>query len=168
MNIAFTVNVGAILAGTGATLFMDAWSLFAQRALGIAAPNYCLVGRWVATMPTGRFVHAGIAGSPQKRRECAIGWITHYAVGVLYALVFVAFVSDDWLARPRLVPALLFGAATLVVPFCIMQPAFGLGIASSKTPDPAQARLKSLLSHTAFGIGLYVSAIGIDRIRELL
>lgn len=168
MDIALTVHLGAILTGIGATLFMDAWSLLAQRVLGISAPNYCLVGRWVATLPTGRFRHASIAASPRKRWECALGWFTHYVVGIAYALMFVILASDAWLTEPRLLPALFFGAVTLVVPFLIMQPAFGLGMASSKTPDPVQARLKSLLSHLAFGAGLYVSALGVSQAREWL
>jgi hypothetical protein len=39
-----------------------------------------------------------------------------------------------------------------------MQPAMGVGLASSKAPKPNLARLRSLLAHTAFGIGLYLSA----------
>jgi hypothetical protein len=42
-----------------------------------------------------------------------------------------------------------------------MQPALGLGVASSKTPNPQQARLKSLATHTVFGIGLYLAAVAV-------
>jgi hypothetical protein len=45
------------------------------------------------------------------------------------------------------------------MPFFIMQPAFGLGFAASKTSNPTQARLRSLMNHTAFGIGLYLFAM---------
>jgi hypothetical protein len=34
----------------------------------------------------------------------------------------------------------------------------GLGIAASRTPKPNVARLRSLATHTAFGVGLYGSA----------
>ena len=47
----------------------------------------------------------------------------------------------------------------MVFPFFIMQPAFGLGVASSKTPNPTGARLKSLMRHIVFGVGLYVCAL---------
>jgi hypothetical protein len=40
-----------------------------------------------------------------------------------------------------------------------MHPSFGLGVASSKAPNPTQARLRSLMSHAVFGVGLYVSAL---------
>lgn len=50
----------------------------------------------------------------------------------------------------------LFGIATVAVPFFTMQPAFGLGIAASKAPNPTAARLTSLGTHTVFGVGLWV------------
>jgi hypothetical protein len=44
-------------------------------------------------------------------------------------------------------------------PDIIMLPSFGLGFAGSRTPRPAQARLRTLMNHTAFGIGRYLSAV---------
>jgi hypothetical protein len=49
-----------------------------------------------------------------------------------------------------------------VFPFFVLQPSLGLGIASSRTPNPTQARLKSLMTHTVFGVGLYVCALGVS------
>jgi hypothetical protein len=43
-----------------------------------------------------------------------------------------------------------------------MQPAFGLGVAASKAASPTQARLKSLATHSVFGIGLYLCALGLS------
>ena len=83
----------------------------------------------------------------------------------MFALVFVVFTSGDWLARPTVLPALLFGIGTVVFPFFIMQPSFGLGIAASRTPNPRQARLKSLVTHIVFGVGLYVCALGVSYVR---
>jgi hypothetical protein len=90
-----------------------------------------------------------------------VGWIAHYAIGTVYALVLVAFVSGSWLAQPTLLPAMIFGIGSVLVPYLIMQPSFGLGIAASRTSQPMQARLRSLMAHTAFGVGLYVSAVGV-------
>jgi hypothetical protein len=47
----------------------------------------------------------------------------------------------------------------VVAQFFIMQPGMGAGIAASKTPSPAQARLRSIINHTVFGFGLYISAV---------
>ncbi len=153
---------GAVVVGLGATLFMDLWALFLKRVFGIASTNYCLVGRWLRHMPEGRFMHASIANAAPKSFECMVGWITHYVIGAMYALALVAIVSGEWIAHPTLLPALLFGVGTVLMPFLIMQPSFGLGIAASKTPNPTQARLKSLMAHTAFGVGLYMCAVGMS------
>jgi hypothetical protein len=160
-DTAATFFLSAVIVGLGATLFMDLWALVLNRAFGTTSANYCLVGRWFRHMPDGKFMHTNIANSSQKHLECAVGWIAHYIVGVGYALVLVAIVSADWLARPTLLPALLFGIGTLLVPFLVMQPSFGLGIAASRAPSPTQARLKSLMAHIAFGVGLYVCAVGL-------
>lgn len=144
----------AILAGAGATLFVDAWNVFLARAFGIPSLSYCLLGRWVAHMPNGRFRHVSIAAAPAKRFECAIGWATHYTIGVGLAALFLV-AAPRWLSAPTVVPALLYGIATVVLPYFVMQPALGLGIASAAARQPAQARLKSLATHIVYGLGLY-------------
>ena len=130
--------------------------LFLKRVFKIAAPNYCLVGRWLRTMPEGTFKHSNIASASQKSAECTVGWIAHYLIGITFATTFVALVGDIWLQHPTLIPAIAFGVITVLMPFLIMQPAFGLGFAASKTSNPTQARLRSLMNHAVFGVGLYL------------
>jgi hypothetical protein len=153
--------IGAFIIGVGATLLMDLWNLFLKRAFRIPSLNYCFLGRWILHMPTGTFRHASIVGATPKEFECTLGRVAHYSIGVVLALVFLVIAPGNWFALPTLLPALGFGIATVVFPFFVMQPSLGLGIASSKTPHPAQARMKSLATHTVFGIGLYVSALGV-------
>jgi hypothetical protein len=153
--------IGAAAVGIGATLLMDLWNLFLKRAFGILSLNYCLLGRWLRLLPQGTFRHASIAAAPRQPFECSTGWIAHYSIGIAFAIAFVVLVSGDWLARPTLLPALLFGVGTVAFPYFILQPSLGLGIAASKTPMPGQARLKSLATHTVFGIGLFLSASGL-------
>jgi len=148
----------ATLIGLGATLTFDLWASFLKLAFKIAPSNICMVGRWLRTMPEGIFKHSNIVNSPQKSAECTVGWIAHYTIGVLFAIAFVALVGSNWLQHPTPIPAIAFGVGTVLAPFFIMQPLFGFGFAASKTANPTQARLRSLMNHTAFGIGLYVSA----------
>jgi hypothetical protein len=152
--------LAAIAIGIGATLATDLWSLFLKRTFAIPSLNYCLLGRWFRHMP-GTVRHASIAAAQRKSLECAVGWIAHYTIGVAFALAFVLLASRAWLARPTVLPALLYGIGTVVFPFFIMQPSFGLGIGASRTHHPMLARLKSLVTHTVFGVGLYVSALGV-------
>lgn len=151
-----------IAIGIGATLVMDLWNLFLKRAFSVQSLNYCMLGRWIRHMPGGTFRHESIAAAPQQPFECTVGWIAHYSIGVVMAVMFVVLASADWLARPTLLPALLYGIGTVVFPFFIMQPSLGLGVASSRTPNPAQARLKSLATHTVFGFGLYLGALAVS------
>ena len=148
----------AVLIGLGATLLIDVWAWFLRRVFNIPSLSYCVLGRWVLYMPHGKIMHENINATPRKPNECVVGWIAHYSIGTAFALVFVLLVSSSWLVHPTLLPALAFGVATVLVPFFTMQPAFGLGVAASKTPHPSKARLKSLMTHTVFGVGLYVWA----------
>jgi hypothetical protein len=156
--------IGAILIGLGATLTFDLWALFLKYIFKINPSNMCLVGRWILYMPEGTFVHFNIGSAPPKSAECAVGWIAHYITGILFAIAFVALVGSIWFQHPTLIPAILFGIVTVLMPFFIMQPAFGFGVAASKTPNPAQARLRSLMNHFSFGIGLYLFGLLISRL----
>ena len=126
----------------------------------MATSSHSEAGNIVAHMRSGTFTHETISGASAKRFECPLGWITHYTIGVSLTLVFLAIASADWLLQPTLAPALVFGVVTVVFPFFVMQPSLGLGVASSKTRNAGQARLKSLVTHTVFGFGLYVCALG--------
>ncbi len=156
--------LGAVAIGVGASLLMDAWNLFLKRAFGVPSLNYCLLGRWFLHMPEGTFFHSSIAAAPPRRLECAAGWVAHYTIGVVLALVFLALAPGDWLARPTVLPALLYGIGTMVFPLFVLQPCLGLGIASSKMPKPAQTRLKSLATHVVFGVGLYLCAVALSHL----
>jgi hypothetical protein len=159
MNNLALLFISVILIGLGATLAFDLWSLFLKYAFKITPSNICLVGRWLRYMPEGTFAHSNIVSAPRKSAECAVGWIAHYMIGITFASVFVAFVGNNWLQHPTLIPTIVFGVVTVLAPFFIMQPSLGLGFAASKTSNPTQARLRSLMNHTAFGVGLYLFAL---------
>jgi uncharacterized membrane protein YagU involved in acid resistance len=115
-------------------------------------------------MPEGTFRHASIAAASPKRRECAAGWVAHYTIGVVLAVVFLALAPADWLERPTFLHALVYGIGTVVFPLFVLQPSLGLGIASSKSARPAQARLKSFVTHVVFGVGLYLCAVALNHL----
>ena len=161
VNIELIYVLIAMAVGLGATLVMDVWSIFLKRAFNIPLPNYCFVGRWLRYMPEGIFRHSSIAAAPQKSAECTVGWIANYAIGGLFAVLLVLLASPQWLQEPTFLPAMALGLATVALPFFVMQPSFGLGMAASKMPNPTQARLRSLMNHAVFGIGLYISALAL-------
>jgi hypothetical protein len=118
-----------------------------------------MVGRWLCHMPKGRFVHDNIGKAEPVTGEAIVGWSAHFASGIIFAAILLGIAGLDWARRPTVLPALFVGLATVVVPFFIMQPGMGAGIAASKMPNASIARLRSLISHAVFGFGLYLSAL---------
>ncbi len=154
----------AVLLGIGATAVMDLW-LLALARLGVPSSSFALIGRWVGHMGRGRFVHPGIATAAPLRAELALGWATHYAIGIAYAALMLGLAGSDWLQQPTPAPALAFGLATLAAPWLVMQPAMGAGIAAAKTPAPWANRLRSAANHAVFGLGLYLAAAALAALR---
>ncbi|MGO4391360.1 DUF2938 domain-containing protein [Variovorax sp. M-6] len=148
----------ALLIGAGATAFMDLWALLMKRGFGQPALNLAMVGRWVGHLPRGRWVHASIAQASPIHAERTIGWVVHYAVGVIFAGLLLATAGLDWARQPSFLPAISFGILTVAAPFLVLQPGMGAGVAAAKTPKPNVARLRSLMAHASFGVGLYAAA----------
>lgn len=158
-DLLFTLYIGV-----GATTLMDLWGLARKPLLGIAPPNYALVGRWIGHMSRGRFRHDSIAASAPVRGEAIIGWTTHYLVGVAFAALLIGIFGPAWLRQPTVGPALAVGIGTVAAPFLVMQPGMGAGIAASRTPRPGSARLQSVITHAVFGLGLYAAGLAVSLI----
>jgi len=156
-GLEFALRAGLI--GIGATLVMDLWALFLRRAFGIPSLHYGMVGRWIGHFPSGRFVHDGIGKADPVPAERALGWAAHYAIGIAFAALLLGIWGLDWSRDPTVIPALAVGILTAVAPFFLMQPGMGAGVAASKTPQPNVARLRTLMAHTSFGVGLYIAAL---------
>jgi hypothetical protein len=151
--------VRAVLLGIGASLVLDLWTVIRERCFGIQRQSYRMVGRWIGHMLRGRFRHDDIGEAQALAGEAIIGWGAHFATGIMFAAVLLGLVGLDWARQPTLLPALILGLVTVVVPLFIQQPGMGAGIAASKTPQPNVVRLRSLVAHAVFGFGLYLSAL---------
>jgi hypothetical protein len=159
MHEAATYVLHAAVIGAGATAVMDVWGLLRKKLFGVPIANYGLVGRWLAYLPRGRLFHDAIAATPPACGEEAMGWIAHYLIGTAFAALLLALAGLDWVSQPSLAPALLVGVGTVAAPYFVLQPVMGLGIAARRAPNPAMARLHSLLTHAVFGLGLYLTAL---------
>lgn len=159
MNQELEIVVRAVLIGAGATALLDLWAVFLKRVFAVPSANWGMVGRWVGHVLRGRFAHPGIAKAAPIRGEVALGWSAHYAIGITFAFALLGIWGLDWARHPTLPPAVTVGLLTVVFPFFLMQPGMGFGIAASKTPNPNQARLRSLMTHTVFGVSLYIAAL---------
>ncbi|MGZ0715590.1 DUF2938 domain-containing protein [Pseudomonas palleroniana] len=158
--VSLQVAAQVVLLGAGATVVMDVWMLI-LKSLGVPTLNFALVGRWVGHACRGQFAHHSMGHAMPVRGEVALGWIAHYATGIVFAVLLVWIQGVAWLQEPTFLPALTCGVVTVAVPLCVIQPAMGAGFASSKTPTPGKNRLRSLINHAVFGVGLYLAGVAI-------
>lgn len=155
---ALSILADACVIGVGATAIMDLWAAFLRRGFGISSLDFALLGRWIGHCARGRFRHHSIGQAVPVRHERVIGWSTHYTIGIGFAALLLAMAGVEWVKQPTLGPPLLVSAVTLIAPFFVMQPAMGAGIAASRTPRPNVARLRSVVTHTVYGVGMYATA----------
>lgn len=153
------VMITAVLVGIAGTAILDLFSLLMERLFGVPATNWRMVGRWLGHMLAGRFVQPNLKQAEPISSEHAIGWIFHYVVGAGYGPLLVALWGADWLRAPEFTAPMILVLVLLVLPFFVMMPAMGLGIAGARTPNPTVTRLKSVLGHSVFGIGMYLAAL---------
>ena len=152
-------EIATIIAiGIGATAFMDVWLTLLKR-IGVPTLNFAFIGRWVGHLFHGTFAHASIGQARPIPGERALGWLTHYAIGIAFAGLLMAIRGMDWAQSPTVLPAVLVGMATVAAPLFVMQPAMGSGFAASRTPTPLRNCLRSFANHTVFGFGLYLAAL---------
>jgi len=89
--------------------------------------------------------------------EAVIGWIMHYLIGIAYGVVYVGMMV--WLSDgPTWLNGFVFGLASVVVPWFLMQPCLGLGAMGSKAPNPNIPRYTALAAHCIYGVALYAGS----------
>jgi len=148
----------AFFVGAGATIVIDIWIYALHRAFGSPMTNWSLAGRWFWNLPTGRIFHEDIGRAAPYKHELAVGWSCHYAIGIIYAGIFM-LAMPGWLAEPTLFPAWIFGMITILPGWFLLQPGMGIGWAACKRPNSSQMRCLNILSHSVFAIGLYGMAL---------
>ena len=143
---------------------MDITEALAARIGLTSGVNVALVGRWALGLTRGQWAHADIARSPVQPGEVRAGWAFHFLVGGGgVALMYAAFVRTIELMRPtdHLWGGLLFGAATSLLPWLVLLPAFGWGWFGCRGPRGSNALLASTVSHIPYGLGVgVVMALG--------
>lgn len=154
--------VRGILIGIGATVLMDVWGILLWKVFRQPRPNWRPVGRWFRHLAGGRVFHDDIAAAAPFRYENALGWAGHYAVGILYGIIFALIAGPAWFSSPTFLPAWIWGIVTVAAGWFLLQPGLGLGWAASKTPNPNQVRVFNLLAHTVFAAGLYGTAVAMQ------
>lgn len=149
---------GALL-GIGANVLFDLWQRGLAATTSEPPPNWAPIGRWFWHLRNGRVFHDDIALAEPYEHELALGWAGHYAVAIVYGVVFALIAGHGWMAAPTLLPAWIFGIVTIGFGWFLLHPGLGIGWAASKTPNPTKARLLGLVAHSVFGLGLWLTAL---------
>lgn len=155
MSFAELIWLG-MLAGIGVTAFTDVIAV-GRQGWAMTHGFYCLVGRWVGSLPQNGVFHSGIRRSTPAPFEAVLGWAAHILLGVIYWVCFMLSFGPSALYMPQLWQGVGFGIVTVLVPWLVFQPLFGWGVGMSKAPDPWKMRLKGIITHTVFGLGIWGS-----------
>jgi hypothetical protein len=155
-NLEFLLR--SLTMGIVATMTFDLWGVLLQRVLGIPAPDWSLLGRWIGHVQQGKIMHDNIRQSPPVLHERIVGWLTHYVVGTFFAAALLLIAGPAWARHPTLFPAVIAGLATVIFVWFFLMPAFGQGIAMSKNPVANRIRIVNVVSHFVLGIGFYIGA----------
>ena len=154
----------AFLGGIVGAALMDITETLAARVGLTSGVNVALVGRWALGLLRGQWTHADIARSPERPGEVQMGWAFHFFVGGGgVALLYAAFVHAAGFNVPTylLWGGVIFGAATSLLPWLLLLPAFGWGWFGRRGPRGSNALLASTVSHIPYGLGVgVVMALG--------
>jgi len=152
-----TLLVLSVVLGIAATGFLDIVNYLQHIVLDKPLTRYEFIGRWAIYMTDGVFSHQSIKTAVPRTGELMFGWVGHYSIGIGFALLMLIFTGVKWVLKPSFLPAFVVGFATCSIPFFLMYPGMGYGIAGLHTPNPAVLQSKVLFSHFIFSVGLYAA-----------
>ena len=150
--------------GGFATYFMDLLSGFlAKRKLIYSFISPDAIGRWFLYIFRGKLIHKDINKSPKLKNEMLWSVISHYLIGVLLAGVYLLLESNLPIIRERIWMSLLYGIATVFLPWFWLLPGIGIGFMASKSSNRLQILRTNLINHTNFGLGLLIWIVLLHR-----
>ena len=146
--------VEILIVGIIACIIFDLWQKIFQKMTGIPPSDWALVGRWcLGVVARGRLIGRDLASISPFAGELRLGWLVHYAVAVGYAAVYATLMRLDWLGA-GFQDGLLFGVASVLVPWLFFLPCLGKGMFARLTPNPPLVCLLALMMHALFGMSI--------------
>ena len=158
------IFVEAILMGIFATFIMDllAGFLVKRRIIhSFITPE--AIGRWFLYMFRGRFIHTDIHKTPALENEKFWCLISHYLIGIVLAGIYLFLELKVPIIRDQMWVPLVFGIATVFLPWSWLLPSIGLGFMASKSSNKSLIIRTNLANHTNFGLGLFLWVISFHR-----
>ncbi len=148
--------ITGIVAGVLGTLMMDSLNhLFARTGM-LSKIEVGMIGRMSAGWAHGRFRYRHPDEMEEVANEMLYGYITHYTIGVGFAVPYV--LGWDLLVGGPVSPlwTLAYGVATTVASLFFVYPSMGLGVCGRRSPEGIRAPLSSLANHLFYGVGMAV------------
>ena len=107
----------------------------------------------------GRFLYHHPTEMKQVPNELLYGYITHYAIGVGFAIGFM--LGWDRLVGGPASPiwALAYGVATTIASYFLVLPSMGMGAFGRRSPEGIKALLSPLANHLFYGIGIAITVV---------
>ena len=158
------IIIEMILMGIFATFVMDVFASFlAKRNLIHSFIEPEEIGRWFLYIFRGKFTHEDIHKTPALKNEKLWCLISHYLIGIVLAgsYLFLEFMEPT--IRNQVWMSLIFGIATVFLPWCWLLPSIGLGFMASKSPNKSLIIKTNLINHTNFGLGLFIWVVAFHR-----
>ncbi|MBW2171301.1 MAG: DUF2938 family protein [Deltaproteobacteria bacterium] len=149
--------VTGVVAGVLGTLVMDFLNHLFSRTGMILKIDMGMIGRMTAGWACGRFRYRHPGEMKPVANELLYGYITHYTIGVGFAVIYM--LGWDLLVGGPASPvwALVYGFATTVASLFIVYPSMGLGVFGRRSPEGIKAPLSPLANHLFFGVGMAVA-----------
>jgi hypothetical protein len=158
------IVVEMILMGVFATIFMDFFAGFlAKRKLIHPFISPEAIGRWFLYMFQGKFIHEDIHKTPALKNEKVWCSISHYAIGIILAGVYLILELNVPIIRNNAWIALMYGIVTVFLPWFWLLPSTGHGVIASKSSNRSLIIKTNLINHANFGLGLFIWIVTFHR-----
>ena len=150
------MTIIAILAvGVLSCVCFDIWQRLLVVLFKIPTSNWAIVGRWLVLGVTkGLWLNPNLISFPAFPNELKIGWVFHYFVAIIYAIIFFLLahffesVEFNWLS------GLIFGMLSVIVPWFFFMPATGSGFLALRSENPTLACFLAFCAHSVFGLAM--------------
>lgn len=143
-----------VIVGVAACAIFDLWQRLFQRMTAIPPSNWAMVGRWsLGLLTNGQLIARDLESQPEQQNELALGWMVHYSIAIGYAAVY-AWLMDRGVLTAGFADGLLFGVASVLVPWLFFLPCLGKGMFARLTPNPPLVCALALMMHSLFGVSI--------------
>ena len=158
LNSFLKIIIRGIIIGFFATMVMDLWTLFLFFIIGHPI-DWGTIGKVVGYLFQGDLILSDMSQYHALKYQNAIGWMTHYTVGFIYAIAFELIVLHGLKYKVSFLKTLIFAWVLMFFPLCVLSPLFDKGFFYMHSASSLYNILYTISCHTMFGIGLWFGTL---------